>query len=56
MIKKIIDVSDKIVMHVIQEIFKIFFWILIIYFSTKTFLNFDILNFIDLDCLPNCPG
>ena len=56
MIKKIIDVSDKIIMSVLQEIGKIFFWILILYFMTKTFLDFDILEFIDLDSLPDRPN
>lgn len=55
MIKKIIDVSDKLIMHLVQEIIKIIFWILILYFVAKTFLNFDIIEFIDLDCLPECP-
>lgn len=56
MIKKIIDVSDKIIMSVLQEIGKIFFWVLILYFMTKTFLDFDILEFIDLDNLPDSPN
>ena len=55
MIKKLIDISDSLLNKILGEIVKIIMWIMILYFVSKTFLNFDILQFIDLDCLPKCP-
>lgn len=54
MIKKIIDLSDSLLNKILGEAVKVIFWILILYFVSRTFLNFDLLSFIDLDCLPEC--
>ena len=52
MIKKLIDMSDKIIMSFIQEIVKVFFWVLIIFFVANTFLDIDLLDLIGLEDLP----
>ena len=54
MIKKIIDLSDSLLNKILGEAVKFIFWILILYFVSRTFLDFDLLTLFDLDCLPEC--
>tara|TARA_Y100000004_G_C8944196_1_gene425529 strand:+ start:1189 stop:1356 length:168 start_codon:yes stop_codon:yes gene_type:complete len=54
MIKKIIDISDKILMSVIQEILKVCFYVLILYFSFNFIFDFSISDIVGLDCFPDC--